>query len=209
MVKRRRAWSLLLVLGAAAIFFTAAQEPPPATEPAGVRMERADRNYGPVIGFPETALQSRVATFEYAPGLRADLYWPPGFAFEKSLPVVLFVVSVSDSIFRKELGVCVAETSAYVSWCAAAASRGFAAVVMTVNQWSRDLPVLAAWLESRKAALRLDTGRIFLWACSANGDAAVALAASGGALEGRVAGMTLYYTYLSQKIGRASCRERV
>lgn len=197
MEKSKRGWSLL-VLGAAVVLLCGAQETAPVTEPAAVRMERADRIYGPVIGFPESALQSRVATFEYAPGLRADLYWPPGFAFDKLLPVALFVVSVPDSIFRKELGVSVAETAPYVSWCAAAAARGFAAVIMTVTQWPRDLPVLAAWMESRKASLRLDTGRIFLWACSANGDAAVSLASSGGALEGRVAGMSLYYTYLSQ-----------
>lgn len=198
MAKRRRAWSLLFVLGAAAIFLAAAQEPPPVTEPAGVRMARANRLYGPVIGFPETALQSRVATFEYAPGLRVDLYWPPGFAFDKALPVVLFVVSLPDSFFRKDLGVSITESAPYVSWCAAASARGFVAVVMTVTQWSRDLPALAAWMESRKTALRLDTGRIFLWACSSNGDAALALASSGGALEGRVAGMSLYYTHLSQ-----------
>ncbi len=197
MACKKGAW-LPFVLAAAMVFPSAAEEPLPPTEAAGIRMDRADRTYGPVIGYPDSALQSRVASFEYSPGLRVDLYWPAGFSFDRNLPLVLFVVSLPDSFFKRDLGVSVTESAPYVSWCSMAAGRGFAAAVMTVTQWSRDLPVLAAWMESRKTQLRLDTTRIFLWACSANGDAAVALASSGGALAGRVAGMSLYYTFLSQ-----------
>lgn len=140
-------------------------------------MDRADRSYSPVIGYPASALQSRVASFEYSPGLRVDLYWPSGFAFDRNLPLVLFVVSLPDSFFKRDLGVSITEAAPYDSWCS-----------------------MAAWMESRKSQLRMDTARIFLWAGSSNGDAAIALASSGGALEGNVRGMSLYYTHLGSMV---------
>lgn len=171
--------------------------PPPETAAAGERLAAANQIVGSLIGAPAASADARVATFLYDEKKRVDIYWPPGFAFDRRVPLVLFVVSIADSKVKRDIGSSAPDLAAYVSWCAAAACQGAAAAIMTVTEPAKDLEKLAMWLKKQAGALRLDMSKVYLWACSSNWTSSARLVASGGPFEKEVAGISLYYAYVS------------
>ena len=150
----------------AVIAVACAPAPVPVTVPAASALDAAHPEW-PVIPFADPAyLQARYASFEYAPGLRADLYWPPGFAFDRDLPAAFFMVGLAASSFESNIGARATETGLYRTLCSGAAARGMVAIVFDADVPMRDIDALLSWLRTNRRLLRLDLGRIALWARS-------------------------------------------
>lgn len=187
--------TLLVVSG---ILLACAPEPAiPVTESAAIRIEKANAMFGSLIGMPPEATRSMVATYEYTPGQRVDIYWPPGFAFDRPIPIALFVMAFADARVRTDTGSSAPDLAQYVEWCASAAARGMAAIIMSVGYAKDDFPMLLDYLDKNRKALSIDPSRVYLWACSDNWKMAAFLVEKGGRLYGKVIGMSLYYTYVS------------
>ena len=94
--------------------------------------------------------------------LTFDIYYPPGFTFKTSLPVILFNNGVG-SLELPRWGI-------YKDWARLAAANGLVAV----NHQSRNGKALADdealldYLVSHAGELNIDPGKIGLWTCSAN-----------------------------------------
>ena len=169
----------------------------PVTESAAIRIQTANTMIGTLFGMPPEASRCLVATYEYKPGQRVDVYWPPDFAFDRQLPVAMFAMTFSDARVRKDTGTSAPDNACYIDWCASAASRGMAAVIMTVGYAKDDFPDLLAYLEKNRKNLRIDPSRVYLWAASDNWKTAAFLGAKGGPLYGKMIGMSLYYSSVS------------
>lgn len=169
----------------------------PVTESAAVRIEKANTMFRSLIGMPPEAARSIVATYEYTPGQRVDIYWPPDFAFDRPIPIALFVMAFADARVRTDTGSSAPDLAQYVEWCASAAAQGMAAIIMSVGYAKDDFPILLDYLNKNQKALSIDPSRVYLWACSDNWKMAAFLVEKGGELDGKVIGMSLYYTYVS------------
>jgi len=195
-IRSRLAAVALLVLSGS-LLACAAEPPIPVTESAAIRIQKANNLLGTLYGMPPEASRCLVATYEYKPGQRVDVYWPPDFAFDRQLPLAIFAMTFPDERVRKDTGSSAPDNAVYIDWCASAASRGMAAVIMSVGYAKEDLPLLLAYLEKNRKTLRIDPSRVYVWAASDNWKTAAPICAQGGPLYGKMIGMSLYYTLVS------------
>ncbi|HAE23077.1 MAG TPA: hypothetical protein DCG47_12245 [Spirochaetaceae bacterium] len=169
----------------------------PETELGSVRLGKVNELVPLVYGLPPQASNTQVASYVYKEGQRVDIYWPPDFKFDKSLPLVLIVVGLPDTRVRSLNGASAPDAAYYVSWSAAAATTGAAAAVMTVGQASSDFPDLVKFLQKQKKSLFIDPSKLFLFASSSNWAPVASLASKGGLLDGSIKGTSLYYASIT------------
>ncbi len=111
--------------------------------------------------------RARCATIEYAPGVKADVYWPavPGAG---PLPVVLMAFYYNRSWYVSSGGKGWREAVPAIIWMAEMANRGFLVVCPEPLSAARDMAAAMKWLAERGPELGADPSRMALFSVSSN-----------------------------------------
>jgi len=150
----------------------AAAEPPVPTVSAGEYLAVNAANPALVYNDPPALVadgweEARCATIEYAPGVKADVYWPatPGAG---PLPVVLVAFYYNRAFFVSGSGKGWRELVPAIIWMAEIANRGFLVVCPDPLSTARDMAAAMKWLAERGPGLGADPSRMALFSVSSN-----------------------------------------
>lgn len=100
--------------------------------------------------------------------LSMDVYYPAGIRRDTTYPAVVFVLGYPDSTMLRMLGTKLKDMGAYTSWARLVTTVGLIAINYETQQPNVDLEDLLDFLQSKGAALGIDSKRIGFWSCSAN-----------------------------------------
>jgi len=98
--------------------------------------------------------------------LSMDLYYPPDAKSGTRIPVVVFVMGLSDLAAEAMLGCQFKEMESYIGWARLAAASGLVGITYTNRAPAGDLQSLFRYLRQNAAALGIDENRIAVWSCS-------------------------------------------
>jgi hypothetical protein len=106
--------------------------------------------------------------------LKMDIYYPPKFDFKSKIPAIVFVFGYTNSGQIKTAGWQLRKWSPYTSWCRLVAASGMAAIVYETVNPENDLTSLMKYINSNSGNLKIETGMIGVYSCSANTPVALA-----------------------------------
>ena len=100
--------------------------------------------------------------------LTLDVYYPPDRTASDTTPAVIFVSGFPGAV--KRIG-------SFVSWAELMAASGLVAITCATRDPVADMEAVLAYVREYAASLRVDPGRVGLWACSGHVPNALALLA--------------------------------
>ena len=122
----------------------------------------------------------KVSKAEYASGRSMDIYYPGGFDFSRSAPVVIFVMGYSTDFTMNWFGARLKDLGQYVSWGELVAASGMIGVAYETDFPDDDIDAVLEFIGRNGSSLGMDSKRIALFGCSGNTMTALgALAAKG------------------------------
>jgi acetyl esterase/lipase len=126
-----------------------------------------------------------------APSLAMDVYYPPATPQRTKMPAVVFVSGGTDAGMQRALGCTFREMASTTSWARLLAARGITGIAYS-NERAEDVHHVLAHVRANAGDLRIDAGRIGVWASSGN----VPMALSVLIGDPRIACAALLYGYM-------------
>jgi len=105
---------------------------------------------------------------EYQPGRKLDIYYPAGYDFRKTLPVVVFTMGYSTAVTMNWFGAELKDIGQYISWGQLVAAKGMIGVAYETDYPDDDLDYVLDFILDKGKAYGMDGKRIALFTCSGN-----------------------------------------
>jgi dienelactone hydrolase len=158
---------------------------------AGDRIRRQRVVYT-MPGMDRVTVRSETYRVTDSGALTLDLYYPPeGDAAPK--PAVVLVTGFSDAGAVRMFGSPFKDMGAFGSWAELIAASGMTGITY-LNHEPRDIHDVLEHVRRNAASLRIDPGRIGLWACSGHGPNALSVLIEHGTARVRCACLLYPYT---------------
>src|SRR5262245_46470078 len=97
-----------------------------------------------------------------------DVYYPPDLGAAARAPAVIFVTGFSDVGAETMLGSRFKDMGSFVSWAELVAASGLVAITYA-NREPDDIYGVLDHVQQHAASLKIDGGKIGVWACSGHG----------------------------------------
>ena len=128
-----------------------------------------------VAGMKEVTKQSVVYASDHDVPLTMDIYYPPNLSHTSQLPAVIFVFGFPNAVVLERFDIKLKDSGQYVSWGQVAAASGIIAITYETTQPEKDIYSVVAYIRKNANTLRINGGRLGLWACSGNVPTALAV----------------------------------
>jgi len=165
-MKRAVLWIVIVLIGSAG--FAVAQSHPTLVSVAEQWKSVPKGMEAPVVLKVPGMDLVKVSKAEYASGRSMDIYYPGGFDFSRSAPVVVFVMGYSTEFTMNWFGARLKDLGQYVSWGELVAASGMIGVAYETDYPDDDIDAVLDYIGRNGSSLGMDSKRIALFGCSGN-----------------------------------------